>query len=114
LRVLRIDSTADTHEEHVPVPLKRSTGTVELPETEFEVALDGLVAELVVDGLGAEGALDGLAASAVANATLVVGGFEKDEEPHPVRMRGVMTVKAMPTTSRNALAEGKCKRTKPP
>jgi hypothetical protein len=100
LRVSRITSTAATSEANVPVPLKRSTGVVlELPCTGVAAAVETAAAV----GAGA------------ANATLVDGGPEKAEEPHPVKVIGVTIAKATRMMPRNALAEEKeNKRTKPP
>jgi hypothetical protein len=104
LRVLRITSTAATSEANVPVPLKRSTGVV------LELPCTGVAA--------ASGAADETAAAVAAgaaNATLVDGGPEKAEEPHPVKVIGVTIAKATRMMPRNALAEEKeNKRTKPP
>ena len=104
LRVLRITSTAATSEANVPVPLKRSTGVVlEVPCTGVDAASVAAVETAAAVAAGA------------ANATLVDGGPEKAEEPHPVKVIGVTIARATRMTPRNALSEEeKKKRTKPP
>ena len=100
LRVLRITSTAVTSEANVPVPLKRSTGVVlELPCTGVAAASVAAVEASSV-------------AAGAANATLVYGGPEKAEEPHPVKVIGVTIARATRMTPRNGLSEEEKKKRK--
>ena len=49
-----------------------------------------------------------------AVGALLACGLEKAEEPQPVNVIGVMNAKKTSALDRNALAEEKYKRTKPP
>ena|SRR5438270_7079999 len=78
-------STAATSEEIVPAPLKSRTGGT-------------LGVCISMDAVGA----------------LLACGLEKAGEPHPVNVNGTVNARTTSTLDRNALAEEKFKRTKPP